>query len=64
MDGKINFPGEPILKTNYGKVKKKQGKVEPPSNQLSSFDPDPKFPADGNTQRVRFLRDRGYISGK
>jgi acetyl esterase/lipase len=34
------------------------------SEQENTFDPDPKFRADGIAQHVRFLRERGYISGK
>jgi len=31
------------------------------ANQLSNFDPDPLFRADGYTQFERFLRERGYF---
>jgi len=34
------------------------------ANQLSSFDPDPVFRADGYAQFERFLRERGYIPRK
>jgi acetyl esterase len=34
------------------------------ANQLSNFDPDPQFRADGIAQFERFLRERGYISVK
>jgi acetyl esterase len=34
------------------------------AEQENTFDPDPKFRADGIAQHVRFLRERGFISGK
>jgi acetyl esterase/lipase len=34
------------------------------ANQLSDFDPDPKFRADGLAQIERFLRERGYLPVK
>jgi len=34
------------------------------SEQEVTFDPDPKFRADGIAQHIRFLKERGYISGK
>jgi len=34
------------------------------ANQLSDFDPDPAFRADGYTQFERFLRERGFLPGK
>ena len=34
------------------------------ANQLSDFDPDPAFSADGYAQFERFLRERGYLPGK
>ena len=34
------------------------------ANQLSDFDPDPAFRADGYAQFERFLRERGYLPGK
>lgn len=34
------------------------------ANQLSDFDPDPRFRADGIAQMDRFLRKQGYLSAK
>jgi len=34
------------------------------ANQLSDFDPDPEFRADGYAQFERFLKERGYIPAK
>jgi acetyl esterase len=34
------------------------------ADQLTDFDPDPKFRADGIAQFDRFLRERGYLSAK
>lgn len=34
------------------------------ANQLSDFDPDPKFRADGIARLERFLREQGYLSVK